>query len=76
MLPLRRFLEDSAQLFPAFLDPFLRLATGLTQGPAAAQACYQFISHEVAGMAMELGGPDVFGVQVWRESVPRGQCQL
>jgi hypothetical protein len=67
MLPLRCFLEDAARLFPAFLDPFLRLAAGFTQGSAAAQCCYKFICHEVSGMAVVLPGPDVPGITVRRQ---------
>ncbi|KAF8066207.1 LIP1P [Scenedesmus sp. PABB004] len=38
--PLRHLLQEVCLLFPAFPGPYLRLATGLAQGPAAAAAAY------------------------------------
>jgi hypothetical protein len=42
--PLRSFMDDACGLFPAFLSPFLRLATALVVGPEAAEACYDYLS--------------------------------
>jgi hypothetical protein len=37
-------MDDACGLFPAFLSPFLRLASALIVGPEAAEACYDYLS--------------------------------
>jgi hypothetical protein len=61
--PLRSFVDDACGLFPAFLGPFLRLATGLTVGPEAAEACYDYLSKRPP-LVVEFPGPGQPGLQV------------
>lgn len=61
--PLRSFVDDACGLFPAFLDPFLRLATGLIVGPEAAEACYDYLSKRPP-LVVEFTGPGQPGLQV------------
>lgn len=42
--PLRSFIDEACELFPAFLNPFLKLATRLAVGREAAESCYEYLS--------------------------------
>ena len=41
--PLRRFLDDARELFPAFPSPMLRLLSALASGEAAVTAALQYL---------------------------------
>jgi hypothetical protein len=54
--PLRSFVNEACGLFPAYLAPFLRLATGLSIGAEAAEACYDYLSKRPP-LVVEFPGP-------------------
>lgn len=61
--PLRSFLDEACELFPAYLGPFMRLATGLAVGREAAEACYEYLSKRPP-LVVECAGPHEHGLQV------------
>ena len=74
--PLRAFMHEACELFPAYLGPFLRLATGLVVGQTAAQSCYDYLSKDPP-MVVEFEGPHVDGLQVrCRGSVLKDSCRV
>lgn len=62
--PLRSFVDEACGLFPAYLGPFLRLATGLSVGAEAAEACYDYLSKRPP-LVVEFAGPGQPGLQVF-----------
>ncbi len=58
--PLRHFLDETCDLFPAYPAPFLQLCTGLCQGSAAAAAAYSYLCSQPK-LVVEYG-PGVTGL--------------